>query len=304
MRALLISLTALTLVGAADQATAQVVRSASGANAAAIQSAVDAFRADLGTLNANVAGSRGSGRREINWDGVPDGFSSPNPFPPNFFNANSPRGVVFSTSGTGFENSANAASGTPVRFGNINPAYTAEFGVFSPQRLFTPIGSLHTDVDFFVPGSGTAATTRGFGVVFTDVDVYGSARIELFSGRESLGVYVAPAFAGDAGLSFIGVSFDDADITRVRITSGSAKLGKDVKEKLPKTDLVVMDDFIYGEPGCFADCNGNAVLTIADFACFQRKFVEDDAASDCNRDGRRNLADFACFKARFVQGCP
>jgi hypothetical protein len=44
---------------------------ASGPNAAAITPSVDAFRTDLGTLNPNVAGSFGTGRREINWDGVP-----------------------------------------------------------------------------------------------------------------------------------------------------------------------------------------------------------------------------------------
>jgi type II secretory pathway pseudopilin PulG len=54
------------------------VQQAAGTSAAAIQSAVDAYRADLGTLNPNVAGSFGSGRREINWDGVPDAFSAPN----------------------------------------------------------------------------------------------------------------------------------------------------------------------------------------------------------------------------------
>jgi hypothetical protein len=35
----------------------------------------------LGTLNANVPGSFASGRRETNWDGVPDNFAAPtNPF--------------------------------------------------------------------------------------------------------------------------------------------------------------------------------------------------------------------------------
>jgi len=48
---------------------APIVLSATGANAAAIQGTVDVFRASLGALNPNVAGSFGSGRREINWDG-------------------------------------------------------------------------------------------------------------------------------------------------------------------------------------------------------------------------------------------
>ena len=52
------------------------VQQAAGTSAAAIQSAVDAYRADLGALNPSVAGSFGSGRREINWDGVPDAFAA------------------------------------------------------------------------------------------------------------------------------------------------------------------------------------------------------------------------------------
>jgi hypothetical protein len=69
----------LTLVGAtAVNFAAPVVRTASGANAAAIQAAVDQFRNDLGPLNPNVAMTFPTGRREINWDGVPDAFSAPN----------------------------------------------------------------------------------------------------------------------------------------------------------------------------------------------------------------------------------
>ena len=72
-----------------------LVRRASGANPAAIQFAVDQFRADLGALNPNTAQTFTSGRREINWDGVPDNFADPNIFKPNFFNTNSPREGVF-----------------------------------------------------------------------------------------------------------------------------------------------------------------------------------------------------------------
>src|SRR5213592_5197134 len=106
----------LTLVlNVTTTAAAPITFSASGSSPAGIQATVDAYRADLGSLNPNVAGSFGSGRREINWDGVPDASSAPNLLPANFFNVNSPRGTVFSTPGSGFEVSANAAVG-PIEF--------------------------------------------------------------------------------------------------------------------------------------------------------------------------------------------
>ena len=121
---LALALAMALLAGAALPATAsgQLVRRAAGAAPADIQATVDLFRTDLGTLNPNVAGSAGSGRREINWDGVPDALAAPNNLPANFFNVNSPRGVVLSTPGTGFQVSANAGI-TPTEFGNIDLSY-------------------------------------------------------------------------------------------------------------------------------------------------------------------------------------
>jgi hypothetical protein len=233
---------------AAAQA-APITFSASGANPAGIQGQVDAYRADLGTLNANVAGSFGSGRREINWDGVPDALAAPNILPADFFNVNSPRGVVFSTAGSGFQVSANAVnpSSAPVRFGNINPTYPNEFQTFSPQRLFTALGSNVLDVNFFVPGSTTAALTNGFGSVFTDVDLANTTSLTFFDGANaSLGTFFVPAgTTADASLSFLGVDFGSAVVSRVRITNGNGALGPTEGGGL---DLVVMDDFLYGEP--------------------------------------------------------
>src|SRR5439155_12569177 len=123
-----------------------VVELATGPNAAAVTPARDAFRNDLG--GGTVAGANGSFgglRREINWDGVPDALAAPNNLPPAFFNVNSPRGVVFATPGTGFQVSANAAF-PPVQFGNLDPIYPTFFEPFSPQRLFTPLGSNVVDV--------------------------------------------------------------------------------------------------------------------------------------------------------------
>ena len=120
--------------------------------------------------------------------------ATPNAFSPQFFNAVSPRGVVFSTPGTGFLVSATIASGVTVEFGNIDGAYDDKFATFSPQRLFTPIGSTVTDVDFRIPGTNRAATTRGFGAVFTDVDSATSSKIEYFDvNGVSLGSFPVPA---------------------------------------------------------------------------------------------------------------
>jgi len=238
--------TLLAAALAAGAAHAQVVFNASGATAGDVTGQVNAFRSSLGTLNANVGGSFGSGRREINWDGVPDAFSAPNNLPANFFNVNSPRGVVFSTPGSGFQVSANAVNptSTPIEFGNLNPAYPDVFAAFSAQRLFTAIGSTIVDVSFFVPGSTTAALTRGFGAIFTDVDSSTSSSISFFDASNNLlNTYAVPAITGDQTFSFLGVDFGSAVVSHVRITSGNQALG-------PGTtgDVVAMDDFIYGEP--------------------------------------------------------
>lgn len=233
--------------GTANAVPTQFV--AAGASAASIQATVDAFRTALGTLNPNTPGSLGSGRREINWDGVPDAFSSPNAFPPDFFNGNvvgRARGAEFSTPGTGFQVSANAASGVPVEFGNIDPSYPGLFTTFSTPRLFTGIGSNITETRFFIPGSATPALTQGFGAVFTDVDLAATSRIEFFdAGGNLLDTIDASAVPGNETLSFAGIVFDTPIVSRVRITAGNAALGG------PETagiDLVVLDDFIYGEP--------------------------------------------------------
>src|SRR4051812_24127772 len=140
------------LAVAASPAFALVVFAGTGPTAASITPTRDAFRIALGggTLaGANGLFSDGTGaRREINWDGVPDAFAAPSLLPPNFFNAISPRGVVFSTPGTGFQVSANAGV-APIEFDNVDPTYSATFAPFTPQRLFTALGSNVLDVNFF-----------------------------------------------------------------------------------------------------------------------------------------------------------
>jgi hypothetical protein len=59
-----------------------------------------------------------------------------------------------------------------------------------------------------------------------------------------------------------------------------------------------------GPPPCYPDCNGTGTLTIADFGCFQTKFVAGDPYANCNGVGGLTIADFGCFQTKFVAGCP
>jgi len=219
-----------------------VVREAAGPTAAAIQAAVDQFRADLGPNNGIVAGSQPGGRREINWDG--GGAAAPPTIDGRVLTRFAARGATFVTEGTGFETSGAPAT----EFADINPGYGALFAPFSPPRLFIALDTNVMDVLFNVPGStAVPAGVTGFGAVFTDVDVEGSTRLQFFAPDGTLLLDRAvPATPGNETFSFLGVSFDQGEVVgRVRIVSGNAALGPD---ETGIRDLVAMDDFIYGEP--------------------------------------------------------
>lgn len=236
----------LVSTGAASAAGADpIVFSAVSSTAAGITPIRDAFRSAIG--GGTVAGPNGSFggvRREINWDGVPDAFAAPNLLPGNFFNVNSPRGVVLSTPGTGLEVSANAGV-APIEFGDINASYPGTFAAFSPQRLFAPLGSNTTDIHFFLPGTNTPALTSAFGVIFTDVD-FNSSYITFFDAHDNeLGDFFVPFLPGSETFSFLGVVFDSPIVNRVRIVAGNFALGPNDGGIV---DAVAMDDFIYAEP--------------------------------------------------------
>ena len=231
---------------------AAVIRVAAGANPAAIQAAVDQFRADLGGVNNGVGGSFATGRREINWDGVPDSFSEPNALPFNFFNVNSPRGVIFhSIANIGgnhqFRVSASAASGTTVRFGNIDASYATIFQTFSAERLFHGRFSNEIEIIFLIPGTSIPATVSGFGAVFCDVDS-SNTFIEYYApdGNKISGSSLNVA---SNGLSFIGTSFNAGErVAKVIIRLGNSNLQSGNVDGVNSVDVVAIDDFIYGEP--------------------------------------------------------
>ena len=300
---------ALSIAACAGTCSAQTVFVGSSQDADGLAAVVDDFRDALGEFNAPEPGSVCDGRRQIDWDAAPDGVSAPNEFPGDFFNADffpRARGLVFSTPGDGFQLSASQDSGVGIEFANIDPSFDELFAVFSPERLFTPIGSTVTIADFKVPGADIGATSTGIGIVFTDVDTDDGASIELHDVHgDSLGVWYAPAGPiENESLSFIGVVYDEPIVASVTIVSGNAtlELGK-VEEG--DVDLVAMDDFIFGEPVnvCAADCDANGELNILDFVCYKGEFDAGSACADVNADGALNIYDFIAFQTSFVAGC-
>lgn len=206
---------------------------------------VDEFRNALGPSNGGAAGEQPPGRREISWDGAgANPFDNRNDFPADFFNTNAKVGAVFTTAGTGFRNDSTL-------FVEINPAYAAEFNFFSANKIFAAVGSNQLDQLFQVAGQPTPAVVNGFGVVLTDVDLADRTSIEVFArDGSSLGTYSAPVRSDAAGLSFIGVTFPDAIIARVRITLGTGAMGANVNDVSAggTVDVVALDNLIYGEP--------------------------------------------------------
>jgi hypothetical protein len=244
-----------------------VVREGVGANAAAIQAIVDQFRADLGALAAPGASTGDPNRRrEVNWDGVPDNLSSGGgAFPGDFFNqpaafptAGRIRGIQFTTTG-GFEVSADSDSDNdgspgpvPMLFGNHSPENADDYAAFSPERIFGLVGTNQMDVTFSPAGQpGVPAHVRGFGVVFTDVELAGAAKLDFYDAANNLLLSrSAPAFAFTGSdsfksFSFVGASFPTAVVARVHITNGGYDLNL---QQFGADDATAMDDFIYGEP--------------------------------------------------------
>lgn len=228
-------------VTAPSPGPAGTVYSASGDIAAK----VDEFRNALGPSNGATVGEQPAGRREISWDGAAaNPFNNRNDFPADFFNTFVKVGAVYTTGGTGFRNDSTL-------FADINPTYATEFNFFSPNKTFAPIGSNQLDQLFRVAGQPTPAVVRGFGIVFSDVDLADRTTIEFFAmDGSSLGTYAAPSRSNAAGLSFIGVTFADAIVARVRITLGTGALNAAVNDVTAggTADLVVLDNVIYGEP--------------------------------------------------------
>jgi hypothetical protein len=238
-------------------------------DAPAIATVVNNFRAALGNpdnLNAPGIPPLPGGHREINWDGGGINFGTAAVTP--FLGFQNIRGATFTTPGIGLTQTplttplippapvVDIIPGGVVQgsLADINPQYAAIFTTFSPLRLFTPVGSNVgdnvTEATFSIPGSGgtSPATVSGFGAIFADVDLATATSIQYFLTDNTSFTAFAPP--NNNGLSFLGVFFNAGEqVSRVRITTGNTPLGlglSDLNGDL--VDVVVMDDFIYGEP--------------------------------------------------------
>ena len=167
---------------------------------------------------------------------------------------------------------------TPPRFANINPGYADAFKTFSSQRLFSPIGSNIVDLYFFVPGTNTPAVTRGFGAVYTDVDLTENTAFEYFDVAEnSLGSFSTPL--SDNGLSFLGVSFANPVVRHVRIRYGNSPLGP---ADGGAVDVAVMDDFVYGEPIAVPEPDG-ALALLSCLGCLTARRAKSESSASLMR---------------------
>ena len=149
-----------------------------------------------------------------------------------------------STRGTGLRVDSSA-------FASINAGLADQFKAFSPKKLFVAVGSNQVEVDFKLAGTTTNGVVKGFGVVFSDVDKAAATRVEYFDANGvELASVASPAHLGAQGFTFVGAVFNSAIVARVLITSGEAALDATITDVSAggTQDLVVMDDFVYGEP--------------------------------------------------------
>ena len=251
-------------------ASAQTVFTGSGG--AAASGAFTAMKTAIGGPDTSTAvGPQASGFRTINWDAVKlDGTDfggnttvvDPNHtiiIPVNRFQA---RGALFAD--------PYAVSGDG--FGSVNPATAGRFPAFSPKNTFVMFDASSNSFDdrfigmsFVTPSNPASppveAGTRGFGVMFQDVEDATSTSIEYFGkdsagNKISLGTFFAPVGA-TGEQEFLGVLFDNPVVTDVNITVGNKALfnfdgttfhsfgGQDLANGI---DLVTTDDFVFAEP--------------------------------------------------------
>jgi hypothetical protein len=190
-----------------------------------------------------------SGRREINWDGVPDSLMDKK-LADDFFNPTESNAPVARQRGLAYSPDNGEFMVSNKNFENINPLAASQFSSFSGNKTFANVSSSLWPVEFQVAGQKTPAFVKGFGAVFSDVDLNNSTSLEFFNGTKSIGKYFVPPHDVTNSFSFLGVYFKNNEkITKVLVSHKGFLSGgqKDVTDNGPD-DLIILDDFLYSEP--------------------------------------------------------
>jgi hypothetical protein len=212
-----------------------------------INATLNQFRNILGNLNTNTGAV--SGRREINWDGVPDSLVG-QALPSDFFNPTQTGAPVARQKGLLYGANAGQFQVSNNNFINVDPLAGGEFSAFSGTKTFANVSTNLWPITFQVPGQSFAAFTKGVGIVFSDVDLNNSTSLEFFDGEKSLGKFFAPPHDATNCFSFLGIYFPGNEhVTKVEVKhDGILSDGQKDISMGGQHDLVIFDDFIYGEP--------------------------------------------------------
>ena len=210
-------------------------------------------------------------------------------------NCRVPRAMCTYNDGTGealYIADLTAAGGVPINhIGRWDGAAWSSIGNFGPSGSFTEI----YDMAVFDDGSGPALFVGG---------LFGSA-----GGRPARNLAkwdghtwtpIGPGMGPSGGFCV----WDDGRGESLFISEGFQTAGGGWANGLVQ--------YVGCKTGnCYADCNRDGALTVADFACFQDKFASRDPYANCNLDlnpgsltDGLNLADFGCFITKFALGCP
>ena len=134
----------------------------------------------------------------------------------------------------------------------VGSALADPFQAFSKSRVVSTLddNTLFVTFETLVSDVRTEASVSGFGGVFCDVDLEETTKMDsfllrwIFAGQNVCRL-------GTRGFELFGGPFEnESTISKVVITLGNApmKNAVDVKHEGKKRDIVVMDDFLYGEP--------------------------------------------------------
>ncbi|MFM9995970.1 MAG: hypothetical protein ACKVU4_09225, partial [Phycisphaerales bacterium] len=140
-------------------------------------------------------------------------------------------------------------------------------------------------LEAFDDGSGAALYATG---TFTAAGGVGAAGIARWDG-----LAWSPLGAGVVGEAPDMIGFDDGTAARLVVAGVSTAGGT------PVGNIAA-----WSCTPCYPDCNADGGLTVADFGCFQGKYVLGDVYADCNASGTLTVADFGCFQGKYVLGCP